>query len=123
MSKSSVVAVRMDPRVKSGAEKVFGELGLSPSQAVGLFYQQVRLHGGLPFAVKIPNTTTLKAFREADAGKLATFDSVEAMFEEAGIKDWIKDDAKNTTRKAVQKGSASRRSKARTSRGTGGSPA
>ncbi len=116
MSKSAIVAIRMDPRVKHGAEKVFGELGLSPSQAVSLFYQQVRLHGGLPFAVKVPNAATLKALRESESGAVATFDSVEAMFEEAGIKDWIRDDATNTTRKAVQKGPAARRAKARTAR-------
>ena len=119
MSKSAIVAIRMNPRVKHGAEKVFGELGLSPSQAVSLFYQQVRLHGGLPFAVKIPNARTMKAFSEAGKGEMDSFNSAAAMFEEAGIKDWIRDDATNTTRKAVQKGSASGRQKARAARGTG----
>ena len=117
MSKSAIVAIRMDPRVKRGAERVFGDLGLSPSQAVSLFYQQVRLHGGLPFDVRIPNKTTLNAMKEAESGDLATYDSVEALFEEAGIKIRVRDDANNSTRKTVQEGSASCGAKARTARG------
>lgn len=44
----------IDMSLKIAAEKVFESLGLTPSEAIRLFYKQVELHQGLPFEVKIP---------------------------------------------------------------------
>ena len=55
--------------MKCQAEEVFAGLGLSPTEAITLFYRQVTLHHGLPFAVKAPNAETLAALRQARAGK------------------------------------------------------
>ena len=43
------VRYRLDRRLVAEAEKVCGELGLSPSQAVSLFFAQLVKLGGLPF--------------------------------------------------------------------------
>ena len=63
MSKTEQINVRMEAQVKKGAEAVFRELGISPTQAISLFYRQVSLQKGLPFEVRIPNKETVTAIR------------------------------------------------------------
>lgn len=69
MAKTEMIRARVEPELKSQAEEVFLGLGLSPTQAITLFYRQVTLHQGLPFAVKIPNAETVAAMRQAHAGE------------------------------------------------------
>lgn len=64
-----MIRVRVGPELKSQAEEIFSELGLSPTEAITLFYAQVTLHRGLPFAVRIPNADTIEALRQARAGE------------------------------------------------------
>ena len=40
--------------------------GLSPAQAIRIFYTQISMHHGLPFEVKIPNVTTREAIEELE---------------------------------------------------------
>ena len=69
MAKTEMIRARVEPELKYQAEEVFSGLGLSPTEAITLFYRQVTLHHGLPFAVKVPNAETLAALRQARAGK------------------------------------------------------
>ena len=55
MAKTEMIRARVEPELKSQAEAVFSELGLSVTEAITLFYTQVTLHRGLPFSVRIPN--------------------------------------------------------------------
>jgi DNA-damage-inducible protein J len=74
------------PELRSRAEAILAKLGLSPSDAIRLFYAQVTLRDGLPFEVRIPNATPRKALRDADAGKnLARYGSVDEMFRDLGV--------------------------------------
>ena len=86
MSKTEQVNVRIEPEVKKAAEAVFGKLGLTPSQAVKLFYRQAALQQGLPFELRIPNRETLAAMRELEEGKsIRRFDRFEDYMEELGL--------------------------------------
>lgn len=69
MAKTEMIRARVEPELKSQAEAVFSELGLSATEAITLFYTQVTLHRGLPFAVRIPNAETIEALRQARAGE------------------------------------------------------
>jgi DNA-damage-inducible protein J len=85
MSKTTQINVRIDARLKKETEKVFDALGLSTTEAVTLFFKQVSLRKGLPFAVAIPNAKTAKAIEEALAGiDLQKAESVDALFAELG---------------------------------------
>ena len=64
MAKTEMIRARVEPELKSQAEEVFSGLGLSPTAAITLFYRQVTLHHGLPFAVKVPNAETIAALRQ-----------------------------------------------------------
>ena len=68
-AKTEMIRARVEPELKCQAEEVFAGLGLSPTEAIALFYRQVTLHHGLPFSVKAPNAETLAALRQARAGK------------------------------------------------------
>ena len=69
MSKTETIRARVEPEIKRRAESVLRELGPSPTEAIRMFYRQVILRRGLPFAVEIPNAETQAAMREAIAGE------------------------------------------------------
>jgi DNA-damage-inducible protein J len=78
-----MITARVDPELKRKTEKVLKGLGLTTSQAITLFFNQISLRKGLPFAVSIPNTETAKAIETALAGMdLHEVDSVDALFTE-----------------------------------------
>lgn len=82
MAKTAMITTRVEPDLKSDAEKVLKTLGISTTEAINLFLSQVRLRKGLPFDVKIPNKTTLKAMKDAEEGRnLSAYDSVDDFFE------------------------------------------
>ncbi|MCK5350615.1 MAG: type II toxin-antitoxin system RelB/DinJ family antitoxin, partial [Desulfobacula sp.] len=54
MSKTTTVRARIEPDLKTDVENLFKKLGLSTTEAINLFYRQVKLRNGLPFNVVIP---------------------------------------------------------------------
>ena len=85
MSKSAQINARIDPNLKQETEKIFGELGLSTTEAITLFFKQVTLQQGLPFAVAIPNAETRQAINDALTGKnLHKAKSVDSLFDDMG---------------------------------------
>jgi DNA-damage-inducible protein J len=86
MPKTAVISARVDPELKHGAEQVFKELGLTATQAITLFYKQVELERGLPFAVRVPNDVTAEALRQARMRQgLESFNTLDDLFEDLGI--------------------------------------
>ena len=69
MSKTAMIRARTEPKLKSKVERIFEALGLSASEAINLFYHRVELENGLPFDLKIPNTTTLRAMADVEKKK------------------------------------------------------
>jgi len=69
MARTAMIRARTEPALKSEVERILEELGMTSTEAVNLFYRQVKLQKGLPFDVKIPNKTTLETFRKTDEGK------------------------------------------------------
>jgi DNA-damage-inducible protein J len=65
MNKSSVIHARVEPATKQQAEKVLRKLGLSPTAAIRIFYQQICLHKGIPFQILIPNKVTLRTLEKS----------------------------------------------------------
>ncbi|MEO5338836.1 MAG: type II toxin-antitoxin system RelB/DinJ family antitoxin [Magnetospirillum sp. WYHS-4] len=83
MSKTEMIRARVEPDLKHEAEKVFSALGLSPTEAITLFYKQVTMHHGLPFEVRIPNAVTREAIRQVQAREgLTRYASVKDLMAE-----------------------------------------
>ena len=86
MPKTAMISARIDPELKHGAEKVFRELGLTATQAITLFYKQVELGRGLPFAVRVPNAVTVEALEQARSRQgLESFNMLDDLFDDLGI--------------------------------------
>ncbi len=80
-AKTLRVQARIEPELKVAAERVFESLGLTPTEAIRVFYRQVELHQGLPFDVRIPNKTTQAAIDEAETiENLESFEDTSAPF-------------------------------------------
>ena len=67
--KTEEVRARIDPNTKRAAEAIFAQLGVSPSEAVRMFYHQVDLQQGFPFEVRLPNKTTEQALKDTQEGR------------------------------------------------------
>lgn len=86
MAKTDTIKAKIQSDLKKEVENIFDKLGLSADEAIGLFYHQVKLWKGLPFDVRIPNKTTLKTFRDTDAGNnLIHCEDADDMFSKLGI--------------------------------------
>jgi len=86
MAKTSTIRARIEPELKTDVEKLFKKLGLSTTEAINLFYRQVKMRNGLPFSVVMPNKTTKKVFKDTDAKRnLIRCEDTEDMFEKLGI--------------------------------------
>ena len=86
MAKTATVRARIEPELKMEVERLFKELGISTTEAINLFYRQVKLRNGLPFNVVIANRTTEKIFKDTDANRnLIRCEDAEDMFQKLGI--------------------------------------
>jgi DNA-damage-inducible protein J len=68
MTKSAYINARIDHTLKAKGERVLGQLGVTTSEAITMFFRQVVLRRGIPFDVCIPNAATRGAMAELDAG-------------------------------------------------------
>ena len=57
-----------DPEVVQKAEDIFARVGMTPEEAISLFYKQTALHGKFPITELIPNEEVQTTIREAQAG-------------------------------------------------------
>ncbi len=80
--KTAAVHSRIEPETKKAAEGILRKLGLSPTDAIRLFYTQIALRNGLPFPVSIPNEETVQALDDSRKNKnLTTYATAEQLFE------------------------------------------
>jgi len=86
MARTANLHIRTEPDIKSDAEQLFANFGITVSDAVNMFLRQSLLVGGLPFPVHYPryNAETEAAIQEARdimAGKVKakTYSSVVEM--------------------------------------------
>jgi addiction module RelB/DinJ family antitoxin len=54
MPKTDTVYMRINPKLKADCETVLSKLGLTTNDAINVFLNQVVLHRGLPFEIKMP---------------------------------------------------------------------
>jgi DNA-damage-inducible protein J len=69
MPKSASIHARIEPDLKEAAESILKELGLNATQAITLFYRQIKINRGLPFLLRVPNETTRQTLDNTDVSK------------------------------------------------------
>lgn len=78
MPRAAMIHARMEPELKQDVESIFRMLGMTTTEAVTLFYKQVKMQRGLPFSVEVPDEELdnwqreeiKKGLEEMKAGKL-----------------------------------------------------
>lgn len=72
MMTSSNLSIRLDDTLRNEATAILAEYGLSPSQAIKLFFNQVVATKKVPLSFDYqatePNAITIRAMRELDNG-------------------------------------------------------
>ena len=81
--KNAVVNARMESELKSEVEAIFKQLGMNTTQAITMFFEQIRLHRAIPFQIKLPNQETIEAMEDALAGKNMETVSMEELINQA----------------------------------------
>ena len=61
MTKTANLYARIEPKLKSEAESILCGLGVPVSNAINMFYRQIVIHRGLPFAVQFPPRSLVNA--------------------------------------------------------------
>lgn len=87
MTKTATIQTRIEPSLKTRVEAILSKLGLSPSDAIVLYYSQILLNNGLPFEVKIPNKESRKAMQDVRQRRgLTKAVNTQQMMKQLGIK-------------------------------------
>ena len=79
---NSEIRVRISPDLKNQATAVLSQCGLTISDAVRLFLEQVVMRDGLPFEIKMPNITTIAAMKESRKLTSKNAQSIQQLFDE-----------------------------------------
>ncbi len=69
MTTSSVIHARIDAPTKKATERVLSSLGLTPTEAIRLFYRQIALRGEFPLELRVPNKLTAEILSRAERGE------------------------------------------------------
>ena len=93
MARTENIFARVEPAIKEQAESILNQLGISMSDAVGMFLRQIVLQKGIPFEMKLPRTEPLayssltteqfdkeieKGIADVKAGRVYSADAIEA---------------------------------------------
>ena len=81
MSRTVTVRARMAPGLKSDVEVLLGQLGVTTTEAITMFFSQIRLRKGIPFSIEVPNNSTRRTFETTDRSEeLHAYKNLDEMF-------------------------------------------
>jgi len=77
MSQSAVVHARIDQATKAATEKVLDALGITPTEAIRLFYRQIAIRKSFPLELHVPNKLTASVLAKSNKNQdIERFNSV-----------------------------------------------
>jgi DNA-damage-inducible protein J len=81
MSQSAVVHARIDQKTKAATEKVLVALGLTPTEAIRLFYRQIAIRKSFPLELRVPNKLTASVLAKSDKNQgIERFNSAAELY-------------------------------------------
>jgi DNA-damage-inducible protein J len=87
MATTTMVHVRIDPKLKRAATKALTAMGLSVSDLVRITMTRVAAEQALPFDLRVPNAKTAAAMREGRRGRLKTHATVASLMADLNADD------------------------------------
>ena len=86
--KTSIVKASVDSELKKSVEETLSKLGLTSSDVIRMLYAQIKLHGMVPFELRIPHIpneetreTIEKALRGEELHKVDSIDQLKRELE------------------------------------------
>jgi addiction module RelB/DinJ family antitoxin len=87
MTHKQTLSITLDASLKAEVQDILKSRGLSMSEAIRLFFQQIQQHQGLPFALPhTPNATTRQALADAEDGQGEVFETVAELYRDLGLR-------------------------------------
>jgi len=84
--KTAQIYTRIEPDLKKSALRILNDLGISTTDAIRMYFQQIVDSNGIPFKSSLPNAKTRQAMNDAREGKdLTSHDSPEEYFKANSI--------------------------------------
>jgi DNA-damage-inducible protein J len=81
MNRTATVRARIEPSLKTDVEKLLSRLGITTTEAITMFFSQIRLRKGLPFMVELPSEITRQTFEATNRGaELHHYENLDEMF-------------------------------------------
>jgi DNA-damage-inducible protein J len=82
MSQSAVIHARIDPSTKQATEAILQTLGMSPTEAIRLFYRQIAIRKEFPLELRTPNELTSNTLEKSDRGEdIEYFDTSQDLYD------------------------------------------
>lgn len=66
MSQSAVIHARIDQATKTATEEVLEALGMTPTEAIRLFYRQIAIRKSFPLELRVPSKLTASVMSKSD---------------------------------------------------------
>lgn len=86
MQEKELINIYVESDIKTAAEEIFREFGMTKSEAVELFYHQVATTKDIPFVRRNFNENTVKAIEEVkEKNGLTTYESFAELREDLGV--------------------------------------
>ncbi len=81
MSQTAVVHARIDAATKNATEEILNAIGMTPTEAIRLFYRQIALRKQFPVELHLPNRLTASTLDKSDQDKgVERFNNLHALY-------------------------------------------
>lgn len=87
MAANAVVRARVNEQIKDEASVVLEAMGLTVSDAFRIMITRIAKEKALPFEPLVPNAQTIAAMKEARAGKLQSFNTIDDLMADMNADD------------------------------------
>ena len=67
--KTAIINARVNPELKGDVEHILSKLGITTTQAITMFFEQIKINRGIPFPLQLPTDETVEAMQEARNNK------------------------------------------------------
>ena len=81
-AKTEFIRARISPNLKKSVQIILDKIGITQTEAIILFYNQILMYEGLPFEIRIPNAETIKAIKEAQIGKMTNYQNFDSFMKD-----------------------------------------
>ena len=80
MNQAANIHARIDRETKKLSESILKSIGMTPSEAIRLFYRQIALRKEFPLELKVPNKFTTETLLKSDRNEeVEFFDSIKEL--------------------------------------------